>query len=164
MQICSEIAKLHNFVTVLIMEPYKYMALALNEALLAAEAGEVPVGAVVVGPDGRILGKGHNLTERLGDVTAHAEVMAITAAEQALGSKWLDGCTLYVTLEPCMMCAGAIAWARPAALVWGADDPRHGYRTQVQGNPLHPRTRVVTGVLAEECKEVIQQFFRQRRI
>lgn len=142
----------------------RYMAMALAEARQAAMEGEVPVGAVVTDPQGRVLGKGHNMSERLGDVTAHAEILAITAAEQALGSKWLDGCTLYVTLEPCLMCAGAIAWARPARLVWGADDPKGGYTRRLADAPtLHPRTAILAGILSDDCREVLQTFFRQRR-
>ena len=105
----------------------RFMRMALNEAMIAAESGEVPIGAVVVGPRGTIVGRGHNLTETLADVTAHAEMQAITAAAQTLGGKYLAGCTLYVTVEPCLMCAGAIAWAQVGRIVIGAPDPKRGY-------------------------------------
>lgn len=138
------------------------MRAALAQARLAGEAGEVPVGAVVV-CDGRIVGRGHNLTERLGDVTAHAEMQAITAAAATIGGKYLQDCALYVTVEPCLMCAGAIAWAQVGRIVIGCDDPKRGYRCQCVGEPFHPRATVTRGVLADECRALMQSFFRQRR-
>lgn len=138
-----------------------YMRCALAEARAAAEAGEIPVGAVVVAA-GRIIARAHNLTERLLDVTAHAEMQAITAAANLLGGKYLTDCTLYVTLEPCIMCAGAIGWSRPARLVYAAADPRLGY-SRFSPSPLHPRTVVEHGLLADEALALIQDFFSHRR-
>ena len=138
-----------------------YMRCALDEARRAAAAGEVPVGAVVV-CQGRIIARAHNLTETLHDVTAHAEMQAVTAAADALGGKYLDVCTLYVTLEPCPMCAGALAWAQLGRLVYGAPDVKRGYTTL--GAPLlHPRTQVAAGVLADACGALMTDFFRRRR-
>jgi tRNA(adenine34) deaminase len=131
------------------------------EADKAAERGEVPVGAVVVSRD-RIIGRGHNLTETLHDVTAHAEMQAITAAANALGAKYLTDCTLYVTVEPCVMCAGAIAWAQLGRLVIGATDEKRGYRRYAP-DALHPKTQVLTGVMAEECAARMKDFFKQKR-
>lgn len=139
-----------------------YMRLALAEARLAMHEGEIPVGAVVVCRN-RIIASAHNMTQALTDVTAHAEMLAITAAAQAVGGKFLTECTLYVTLEPCLMCAGALAWARPATIVFGADDPRAGYAAQVAKRPFHPKTTVISGVLAEECKDLISNFFKSKR-
>lgn len=139
-----------------------YMGLALDEARKAMEAGEVPVGAVVV-TGGRVAGRGHNLTERLGDVTAHAEMQAITAAANSLGGKYLDDATLYVTLEPCLMCAGAIGWSQLRRIVIGAPDPRRGYSTLTKASPFHPRATVVTGVRADECSDLIVKFFKNHR-
>ncbi len=139
-----------------------YMGLALDEARKAMEAGEVPVGAVVVA-GGRVAGRGHNLTERLGDVTAHAEMQAITAAANSLGGKYLDDATLYVTLEPCLMCAGAIGWSHLRRIVIGAADPRRGYSTLTKASPFHPRATVVTGVRADECSDLIVKFFKNHR-
>jgi tRNA(adenine34) deaminase len=138
-----------------------YMKQALIEADKAAERGEVPVGAVVVAGD-RILGRGHNLTETLRDVTAHAEMQAITAAANALGAKYLTQCTLYVTVEPCVMCAGAIGWAQMGRLVFGAADEKRGYQ-RFAPQALHPRTQVVQGVLAQECAARMKEFFQQKR-
>lgn len=138
-----------------------YMQQALQEARKAAEAGEVPVGAVVVCRD-RIIARAHNLTETLNDVTAHAEMQAITAAANALGGKYLTDCTLYVTVEPCVMCAGAIAWAQMGKLVFGAVDEKRGYRRYAP-QALHPKTEVVTGVKAEECAQLMKDFFKKRR-
>jgi tRNA(adenine34) deaminase len=139
----------------------KFMREALKEALVALERGEVPIGAVVVG-GGRIIGRGHNLTEALTDATAHAEMQAITAASAALGGKYLADCTLYVTVEPCVMCAGAMAWAQLGRLVYGAADPKRGYARFGSGL-LHPRTEVTAGVLAAECGEIVSDFFRKLR-
>ena len=139
----------------------KYMRAALAEAQRAAEEGEIPVGAVVVCQD-RIIARAHNLTETLTDVTAHAEMQAVTAAADHLGGKYLDVCTLYVTLEPCTMCAGALGWAQLGRLVYGATDPKRGFTTYAPG-ALHPKTQVVSGVLAEECAALMKEFFRDKR-
>lgn len=143
------------------MDDSFYMNRALEEARRAAEQGEVPVGAVVVCRD-RIIARAHNLTEMLHDVTAHAEMQAITAAANALGGKYLDVCTLYVTVEPCPMCAGALAWAQLGRLVYGASDLKRGYTT-LQAPMLHPKTQVTAGVLADECGALMTDFFRQKR-
>jgi tRNA(adenine34) deaminase len=139
-----------------------YMKLALKLAASAFEDDEVPVGALVI-CNNKIIGKGYNQTERLKDVTAHAEMIAITAASNYLGSKFLEDCTLYVTLEPCLMCAAALKWARIARLVYGASDDKAGY-SLVNGRVLHPKTEVVTGVLAAECGGLVTDFFRQKRL
>lgn len=143
------------------MDDVYYMKLALTEARKAYDKGEVPVGALVVA-GGRILARAHNLTETLNDVTAHAEMQAITAAANSLGGKYLDECTLYVTLEPCFMCAGALAWAQIGRIVYGAGDPRKGYRL-VGDQVLHPKTTVTGGVLEAECSRLLIEFFRERR-
>lgn len=140
----------------------RFMRLALAEARLAAAEGEIPIGAVVV-CGGRVVGRGHNLTERLSDVTAHAEMQAITAAAQTLGGKYLTDCTLYVTVEPCLMCAGAIAWSQLRRIVYGAPDEKRGYSTLTYDTPFHPRAEVIAGVLADECAALMRAFFRQRR-
>ena len=143
------------------MDDRYYMQKALEQARMAAERGEVPVGAVVVCRD-RIIARAHNLTETLHDVTAHAEMQAITAAADALGGKYLDVCTIYVTVEPCPMCAGAIGWAQTGRLVYGAADPKRGYTLTAPG-VLHPKTEVTAGVLADECGELMRSFFQARR-
>ena len=139
----------------------KFMRLALNEARKALRQQEVPIGAVVVA-GGAVIGRGHNLVETLADPTAHAEMQALTAAAATLGGKYLQECTLYVTVEPCIMCAGAIGWAQVSRVVWGADDPKRGYTT-VEGLRLHPRTVVVRGVLAAECEALMKEFFKELR-
>ena len=139
----------------------RYMRMALQEAKVAFEAGEIPVGAVVVCKD-RVVARAHNLTERLGDVTAHAEMQAITAAAATLGGKYLTDCTLYVTLEPCVMCAGAIGWSQLSRLVFGAGDDKRGYR-RFAPDALHPKTEVESGVLADECAALMKDFFSKRR-
>ena len=139
-----------------------FMRIALQEAAEAYREGEIPIGAVVE-CGGRIVGRGHNLTERLGDVTAHAEMQAITAAAATLGSKYLPDCTLYVTVEPCTMCAGAIGWAQVGRVVIGCSDEKRGYTTIVKKTPLHPRTQVTQGVLADECRALMQSFFKSKR-
>lgn len=141
-----------------------FMGLALAEARLAAAEGEIPVGAVVVA-DGRVLGRGHNQTERLADVTAHAEMLAIGAAAQALGGKYLRSCTLYVTVEPCPMCAGAIGWSQIGRIVIGAPDPKRGYSTILRpgASPFHPKAIVLEGVREGECRALMQDFFKNRR-
>ena len=142
-------------------DDYFYMGLALDEARKAASEGEVPIGAVVV-VGGKVIASAHNMTQALTDVTAHAEMLALTAAQSALG-KYLSDATLYVTVEPCLMCAGAISWARPARVVYGAPEPRIGYTTMVSRSPLHPRTRIVGGIRADEASEIMKDFFRSRR-
>ncbi|MBS1573267.1 MAG: nucleoside deaminase [Bacteroidetes bacterium] len=137
-----------------------FMRLAYQEALLALEKDEVPVGCVVVFND-RVIAKGHNLTEMLNDVTAHAEMQAITSAANFLGGKYLIDCTLFVTLEPCVMCAGALAWSQISKVVIGAKDLHRGYIAK--GISLHPKTEVITGVLEQECSELIKDFFKSKR-
>lgn len=139
----------------------RYMRLALEEANMAAESDEVPIGAVIV-CDGRVIGRGHNMTETLNDVTAHAEMQAITAAEAAMGGKYLDKCTLYVTVEPCLMCAGAIGWSQLKRIVYGAGDSKRGYSTFTKA-PFHPKATVTGGVLAEECSALMKSFFAKKR-
>jgi tRNA(adenine34) deaminase len=139
----------------------KYMREALNEAKAALMEDEIPIGAVVVS-NGRIIGRGHNLTETLHDVTAHAEMQAITAASEYLGGKYLNNCTLYVTIEPCVMCAGAIGWSQLGRLVYGAADEKRGY-TRYAPEALHPKTEVVCGVLKEEAAEMMKDFFKGKR-
>jgi len=143
------------------MTDQEYMQKALIEAKQAFEEGEVPVGAVIVCRD-RIIARAHNLTERLTDVTAHAEMQAITAAANALGGKYLTDCTLYVTVEPCVMCAGALAWAQLSRIVYGASDPKRGFSVFAP-DALHPRTEVTKGVLAEDCANLMKDFFQRRR-
>lgn len=139
----------------------RYMRKALEEARRAFDADEIPVGAVVVCGD-QIIARGHNLTELLHDVTAHAEMQAITAAAEHLGGKYLDVCTLYVTVEPCIMCAGAIGWSQLGRLVYGASDPKRGY-SFFAPQALHPKTKVVSGVLEEECAALMKEFFQRKR-
>ena len=143
------------------MTDEEYMKQALAEARVAYEAGEVPVGAVVVA-GGRIIARAHNQTEMLTDVTAHAEMLAVTAASSYLGGKYLTDCTLYVTVEPCVMCAGALGWAQMGRVVYGAEDEKRGFR-RFAPEALHPKTVVVAGVLAEECTALMKQFFKERR-
>lgn len=138
-----------------------FMRQALAEARQALAEGEIPIGAVVV-LDNTIIGRGHNQTERLRDVTAHAEMLALSAAANFVGNKYLMACTLYVTIEPCVMCAGASAWAQVQHLVYGADEPKVGYRRHGAGL-LHPRTQVRGGLLAEECATLMQDFFYTKR-
>lgn len=140
----------------------KFMQAALREARAAAADDEVPIGAVVTDPAGRIIGRGHNLTETLCDVTAHAEMQAITAACNTLGGKYLQDCTLYVTVEPCLMCAGAIGWSQVGRIVFGCADPKRGYSTYTT-DPFHPKASVTHGVLADECSALVQDFFKSKR-
>lgn len=137
------------------------MGEALKEAQKAFAADEVPVGAVVVA-NNRIIARAHNLTERLNDVTAHAEMQAITAAANALGGKYLVDCTLFVTLEPCLMCGGALAWSQVSRIVFGAPDPRRGFSTLGPGI-LHPKTELLGGVLKEDCERILKDFFGAKR-
>lgn len=139
----------------------KFMKLAILEAQKALERDEVPIGAVVVA-NGVVIGRGHNLVETLTDATAHAEMQAITAATSTLGGKYLADCTLYVTVEPCIMCAGAIAWSQMGRVVWGADDLKKGYRAY-SDRVLHPRTEIKDGVMAEECEKLMLMFFKKLR-
>lgn len=139
----------------------RYMKDALREAGMAASEDEVPIGAVIV-CRGRIIGKGHNMTERLNDPTAHAEMIAITAATEAMGGKYLTDCTLYVTVEPCPMCAGALAWAQIGRVVYGAADPKRGF-SMFSPSLMHPKTEVVSGVLSDECSGLVSEFFRNKR-
>lgn len=139
----------------------RFMRMAMNEAEQATAQGEIPVGAIVV-CRGQVISRAHNLTETLHDVTAHAEMQAITSAADYLGGKYLQDCTLYVTLEPCIMCAGAIGWAQISRLVYGASDERRGFSTFAP-KALHPKCEVVKGVFEEECKQMVVDFFKSRR-
>ena len=134
---------------------------ALREAEAAREEGEVPIGAVVAAK-GRVIARGHNMTERLHDPTAHAEMIALTAATEALGGKYLNDCTLYVTVEPCPMCAAALCWAQVGRIVYGAPDPRRGY-SLYSPSLLHPKTEVISGILAEPCGQLVAEFFKAKR-
>ena len=151
----------HNDMTSLRNDDEKYMNLALSEAHKALSSNEIPIGCVIVSQD-RIIGRGHNLTETLADVTAHAEIQAITAATQTLGGKYLPDATLYVTVEPCPMCAGAIGWAQISRIVYGAPDPKRGYQTYAP-RVFHPKATVTAGVLENECRALIQEFFKAKR-
>ena len=139
----------------------RFMRKALEEARKAFDADEVPIGAVVVSGD-RVIARGHNLTETLHDVTAHAEMQAITSAANSLGGKYLNDCTLYVTIEPCAMCAGAIGWAQVRRVVYGAPDEKRGY-TKMAPHAMHPKTSVTCGVLEEECRQLMRRFFERKR-
>lgn len=139
------------------------MTMALREAEKAYEAGEVPVGAVVV-VQKKIIGRGHNLVETLKDPTAHAEIIALTSAFNSLGSKYLPDATLYVTLEPCLMCSGAMYWSKLGRIVYGAEDVKNGYRKTTGPNwPFHPKTELVQGILSDECAQLMKDFFRSKR-
>ncbi len=138
-----------------------YMKMAIAEAKIAASKDEVPVGVVVVWRD-RIIARGYNLTETLNDVTAHAEIQAITSAASAMGGKYLQDCTFYVTVEPCVMCAGALYWAQISGLVYGASDEKRGY-SKIAPDALHPKTTVISGVLKDECSALMSDFFRSKR-
>lgn len=139
-----------------------FMNKALQLALQAADEGEIPVGALVVAGGSKIIGKGYNQTERLNDVTAHAEIIAITAAAQFLGAKYLKDCTLYVTLEPCVMCAGALAWSQIDRIVFGAADDKRGF-SGISKRIAHPKTEVISGILESQCGELMKLFFKERR-
>lgn len=138
-----------------------FMKQAFSEALQAYDKGEIPVGVVVVA-NHKIIARAHNLTELLADVTAHAEMQAVTAAANQLGGKYLKDCTLYVTLEPCVMCAGALAWAQLSKLVYGASDEKRGY-SRLAPDALHPKTVVVSGIMADDCADLMQAFFKEKR-
>ncbi len=144
-----------------LLKDEEFMRRALAEAQAALVRNEVPIGAVVVAGD-RVIGRGHNLVESLSDATAHAEMQALTAAASTLGGKYLKECTLYVTVEPCVMCAGAIAWSQVGRVVWGADDPKRGHRCYSE-RIFHPKTEVRSGVLKEECEALMKQFFASLR-
>ena len=145
----------------MLQEDEKYMLEALKEAECAWDEDEVPIGAVVVWK-GRIIGRGHNMTERLHDPTAHAEMIAITSASEATGGKYLNECTLYVTMEPCPMCAGAMNWSQLGRVVYGAADPKRGF-SLFTPSLLHPKTEIVTGTLSERCSTIVSDFFMQKR-
>ena len=141
-----------------------FMKMALKEAEKAFDEGEVPVGAVVV-VGGKIISRGYNMVEKLNDPTAHAEIIALTSAFNSLGSKYLPDACIYVTVEPCLMCAGALHWSKINKIVWGASDPKNGHQVYtVDRNPFHPKTQVVTGYLAEEAAALMKAFFKARRI
>ena len=146
------------------IEPFNdeyFMKKAFAEAITAFEKGEVPVGAVVVS-HGKMIARAHNLTETLTDVTAHAEMQAITSAANFLGGKYLNDCTIYVTLEPCAMCAGALGWAQTGRVVYGASDPERGFK-KFAPHAFHPKTEITGGIFETECSELIQEFFRKKR-
>jgi tRNA(adenine34) deaminase len=144
------------------MTDEQFMQQALLEAQKAAERDEVPVGAVIVMHD-RIIARGHNQVEMLNDVTAHAEIIALSAATQALGGKYIPEATLYVTLEPCLMCAGALYWSKIARIVYGASDEKNGYQHTCAHNPFHPKTQLVSGILGNEAAQLMKDFFKQKR-
>jgi tRNA(adenine34) deaminase len=139
-----------------------FMGEAIKEAKSAEQEGEIPIGAVVVWKK-RIIARSHNMTERLNDVTAHAEMLAITAATNYIGGKYLLDCALYVTIEPCPMCASALSWAQIGKIVFGAHDPKHGY-SLISSSLLHPQTLITSGIRKEECAEMISEFFKKRRV
>lgn len=142
----------------------RFMMMALAEAREAFDKGEIPVGAVVVSR-GRVVGRGHNMTETLTDVTAHAEMLALTAATNTLGGKYLPDCTIYVTVEPCAMCAGALGWSHIGRIVYGASDPKRGYFSYIEArnSAIHPKTIVEYGVLEEKCRQLMVDFFKKMR-
>ena len=148
------------------MDDEYFMQQALKEARVAYEEDEVPIGAVIV-MGGRVIARGHNQTERLNDCTAHAEIIALTSAFNNLGSKYLPEATIYVTVEPCLMCAGALYWSKIGKVVFGAEDEKNGYRRGIDGVkgpwPFHPKTMLVKGILEEECAELMRTFFRTKR-
>ncbi|MHC5352861.1 nucleoside deaminase [Myroides sp. LJL115] len=143
-----------------ILNDQYYMQIAINQAKIAAEQGEIPVGAVIVA-NNQIIAKTHNLTELLHDVTAHAEMQAISSAANYLGAKYLKNCTLYITLEPCQMCAGALYWSQISKIICSSEDPQRGYRAM--GAQLHPKTEISFGILEQESTQIIQEFFKRKR-
>lgn len=160
MYFCKKIGKMTSADEQLKKDEF-YMRKALQEAEVARREGEVPIGAVVVAGE-RVISRAHNLTEALHDVTAHAEMQAITAAADMLGGKYLQQCTLYVTVEPCVMCAGAIGWAQIGRIVYGAPDEKRGYQTFAP-RALHPKAAVTRGILEDDCRRIVQDFFREKR-
>ena len=144
------------------MTDEEYMQVALKEAMKAFEKEEVPVGAIIVLQD-KIIAKAYNQVELLTDSTAHAEIIALTSAYQFLGSKYLPGATLYVTIEPCLMCCGALYWSKISRVVYGASDEKNGYRKSTKANPFHPKTEITGGILADECAGLMKTFFKERR-
>ena len=147
--------------TLSVYSPERYMNEALKQAKIAYEEGEIPVGAIVVA-NNRIISRAHNQVELLNDPTAHAEILAITAAAEALGNKYLEGCTMYVTLEPCTMCAGALYWAQIDAVYYGASDAKRGY-SLIGKKIMHPKTKINSGIMADECVAILREFFRNLR-
>ncbi|MEN8138992.1 MAG: nucleoside deaminase [Bacteroidota bacterium] len=145
---------------ILVYDDKYFMKKALEEAEYALEKDEVPIGAVVV-VNNQVIARAHNLTETLNDVTAHAEMQAITAAADAIGGKYLNDCTMYITMEPCQMCAGALYWTQIKRVVFGAADPKRGYRTM--GTQIHPKTEITFGVMEDECSQIVKDFFRSKR-
>lgn len=143
------------------MNHENYMQIALKEAELAYQKGEIPVGAIVLSPQNEIIAKNHNLTEQLCDVTAHAELLCVSAVSSHFGTKYLSQCTLYVTLEPCVMCAGALYWAQMGKIVFGASDEKRGF--EKIGNLLHPKTIIEKNILADECSKILKDFFKKLR-
>jgi tRNA(adenine34) deaminase len=143
------------------MEHERFMRMAIMEAQKAADAGEIPVGAIII-CNNKLIARAHNQTELLNDVTAHAEILAITAAANNLGAKYLIDCTLYVTLEPCVMCAGALGWSQISTIVYGASDSKKGF-SDIQKNILHPKTNVIKGILENECSDLLIEFFQKKR-
>ena len=140
-----------------------FMQLALKEAMLAFEEDEIPIGAVII-INNKIVTRAHNMTEQLNDSTAHAEILALTSAYNSLGTKYLPTATLYVTVEPCLMCTGALYWSKLDRVVWGADDEKNGHRHITEPNfPFHPKTKIRTGVLKDECAALMKTFFQQKR-
>ncbi|GAC1379947.1 MAG: nucleoside deaminase [Ginsengibacter sp.] len=139
-----------------------FMKVAINEAKKALEKDEVPIGAVLV-IQNQIISKGFNQVEMLNDSTAHAEIIALTSAYSALGTKYLPEATLYVTIEPCLMCAGALYWGKVGTIVYGSSDDKNGYRRYVDKNPFHPKTNIITGIMADECRSLVQTFFKNKR-
>lgn len=163
MMFFTQILYFHTFMETPISDlDRRMMQLALVEARKAYDADEVPIGAVIAYGD-RVIGRGHNLTESLGDVTAHAEMQALTAAANTLGGKYLPGCTLYVTVEPCVMCAGALGWSQISRVVYGAPDAKRGYSVMTSRSPFHPQCEVVSGVMAAECAALMKSFFSKKR-
>ena len=145
------------------IDDIRMMQAAIAEGRRAAAEGEIPIGAVIVDPSGHIIASAHNMTQALNDVTAHAEMLAITAAANHFGAKYLNDCTLYVTVEPCLMCAGAIGWSQLGRIVIGAADDKRGYRSFGAAKPFHPKAETVWGVCAEDCARLMTDFFKQRR-
>lgn len=152
---------MHQYIHIIMLDDNYFMRQALQEAQKAFDADEVPIGAVIVA-DGRVIARAHNLVETLNDTTAHAEMQAITSASDVLGGKYLSKCTLYVTVEPCPMCAGALGWAQISRIVYGAGDNKRGF-SKYSTNVLHPKTTLTSGIMEEECSEIMKRFFEKKR-